>query len=129
MSKKQAKYSKLYHESLDKKINDEIESLLDKINSIRKKSKEAFPFQPNDKVGIMHAGSGKFKFFAYFKELQTSDFTHLFWVKYQKESINGKKDKLIRTMYADEFMVPANEVDITNLHIQEPFTLNGPLKL
>ena len=115
MAQKQTKYSKVYHSSINKHIADKIEALEEEIKQMRDDAAKKFPFKPGERVAIMDADSRKFKYFAYFKCLDENvNSSGFFYIKYQVETKTGKKDKTIKIMFSNEFMVSPNEVDVND---------------
>jgi len=120
MKKKEEKpkYSALFHESVISDESNKIEDFLEKIKTLREKAKSKFPFKEGEKVAVMHAATGKFKFFAFVNRLEYSFGDSPYYVRYNKESKNGKKEKTISTLHSPEFMIPASEADINDKYVE-----------
>lgn len=105
------KYSKYFHQSLNNNLLDELEKLEEKAQALKKKAREDFPFKEGERVAIMDTSTKKFKGFAFLTRLDHGIGYTPYYVRYQKETKTGKKEKTIMTLYSNEFMVPAEEAD------------------
>lgn len=122
MSKKKSKYSKGYHVSMNKEMQEKLESLEKQMETAIKEGMKKFPFKEDERVAIMDCTTRKFKCFAFIQELQENLRSTTFYVKYQRESKTGKRERTIMTLMGDEFIVPADEADSNDK--MEPFKLD-----
>lgn len=105
MTKEKPKYSKYFHQSLNNSLLDELEKLEEKAQALKKKAREDFPFKEGERVAIMDTSTRKFKGFAFLTRLDHGIGDTPYYVRYQKETKTGKKEKTIMTLYSNEFMV------------------------
>ena len=122
------KYSKGYHISSEKDIQEKIKNLKQEISKLLEESIENFPFKPDELVAIMDSEQRKFKYFAYIKSIEKDLYQTKFYIKYQCQTKTGKREKNIKILFADEFIVPADEVDTNDKYISPSLNLDAKFK-
>lgn len=119
---KKPKYSKWYHLSMDEAVRSKLDELEKQMEKILEDATKAFPFKEDERVAVMDTYSRKFKHFAYIKELEINMRSTSYYVKYQRESKTGKRERTIITLQGTEFLIPADEADPNDKY--EPFKLD-----